>query len=276
MVKKQLIMDKALELFAEQGFEATSVQQITEQCGISKGAFYLSFKSKDELISEMIDHFMIGIITNIDQVVKNTNNEELLYVFYYETFQSFDKHSDFTKVLIKEQTHTINKELLLKISYYNSLLERTILSIIESIYGDKIKQTKYDLLYCIKSFTGIYSELKLFYNVPFNLQSLAESFVEKTHLLAKHTTIPLISEEMVQAIKHPLNEDVTEEKLLEIIEKTIVEMKDSIEKDSLVLLKEELVEPALSPAIIKGLIENIRNQPECRWIAYLLQNFYSF
>ena len=71
MIKKQLIMDKALELFAEQGFEATSVQQITEHCGISKGAFYLSFKSKDELILAMIDHFMIGITIDIDQVVKS-------------------------------------------------------------------------------------------------------------------------------------------------------------------------------------------------------------
>ncbi len=43
-------MEKALELFSEQGFEATSVQQITERCGISKGAFYLSFKTKDELV----------------------------------------------------------------------------------------------------------------------------------------------------------------------------------------------------------------------------------
>ena len=34
MIKKQLIMDKALELFAEKGFESTSVQQITERCGI--------------------------------------------------------------------------------------------------------------------------------------------------------------------------------------------------------------------------------------------------
>ncbi|MFS8629945.1 MAG: TetR/AcrR family transcriptional regulator, partial [Bacillales bacterium] len=50
MTKRELIMERALELFAENGFEATSVQQITERCGISKGAFYLYFKSKDELI----------------------------------------------------------------------------------------------------------------------------------------------------------------------------------------------------------------------------------
>ena len=88
MIKKQLIMEKALELFAEQGFEATSVQQITEHCGISKGAFYLSFKSKDELILALIDHFMIQFISDIDYAVKNTkNDEELLYKFYYTTFQ---------------------------------------------------------------------------------------------------------------------------------------------------------------------------------------------
>ena len=75
--------------------------------------------------------------------------------FITKSFQSFDKHSDFAKVLIKEQTQTINKELLLKISYYNSLMEDAILSMIERFYGDEIKQTKYDLLYCIKGFMGI-------------------------------------------------------------------------------------------------------------------------
>ena len=66
MIKKQLIMEKALELFAKQGFEATSVQQITEHCGISKGAFYLSFKSKDELILALIDYFMTQFTSDID------------------------------------------------------------------------------------------------------------------------------------------------------------------------------------------------------------------
>lgn len=66
MGKKQLIMERALELFAEQGFEPTSVQQITERCGISKGAFYLSFKSKDELIVALIDQFMSQMISNTD------------------------------------------------------------------------------------------------------------------------------------------------------------------------------------------------------------------
>ena len=125
MIKKQLIMEKAMELFAKQGFEATSVQQITDHCGISKGAFYLSFKSKDELIIALIDHFMTQFISDIDYEVKEMNkNEELLYNFYFTTFQSFHKHSDFAKVLMKEPAQSFNEELIEKLHIYDSYWKR--------------------------------------------------------------------------------------------------------------------------------------------------------
>ena len=44
------------------------------------------------------------------------------------------------------------------------------------------------------------------------------------------------------------------------------EMDESIEKESLILLEQQLLETTLSPAIVKGLIENIRNHPHCKWI----------
>jgi AcrR family transcriptional regulator len=275
MMKKQLIMEKALELFANQGFEATSIQQITEHCGISKGAFYLSFKSKDELVLALIDHFMIQITSDIDYVVKSTNNnDELLYEFYYATFNSFHKHSDFAKILIKEQMQSFNEELILKIHYYNRSMEKTILSMIERLYGEEVKHTKYDLIYCVKSFMSIYSELFLFQNVPLDLNLLSQSLVEKTNLLARHTTIPFISQELIQMFRKPMNEEITKEQIIEMMEEKLEEMEDSIEKESLILLRQQLLEPTLSPAIVKGLLENIRNHPHCKWISYLLRSYY--
>jgi AcrR family transcriptional regulator len=277
MIKKQLIMEKSLELFANQGFEATSVQQITEHCGISKGAFYLSFKSKDELILALIDHFMIQITTDIDYTVKNTDdNEKLLYEFYYTTFHSFLKHSDFAKVLVKEQTQSFNKEFILKIRYYDSLTEKIILSMIERLYGEGVKHTKYDLVYCIKGFMSIYSNLFVFYNVPLDLVLLSQSLVEKTNLLARHSTIPFISLELIQMFNHSADEDITKEHILESLEQILEEMEESIEKESLILLKQHLIEPTLSPAIVKGLIENIRNHTHCKWLSYLLRHYYKF
>jgi AcrR family transcriptional regulator len=277
MVKKQLIMEKSLELFAKQGFEATSVQQITEHCGISKGAFYLSFKSKDELITALIDHFMSQFISNLDYVVKNPKDDDhLLFEFYYATFDSFHKQSDFAKILVKEQMQSFNEELILKFHSYDRLIEKIILEMIEHLYGEEIKHTKYDLIYCIKGFMSMYSQLFLFYNVPIDSNLLSQSLVEKTNLLAKHTTIPFISDDLIEMIKQPMKEEVTKDQILELIEQKLDEIEDSFEKESLILLKEQLVEPTLSLVLVKGLIENIRNHPHCKWIGFLLRRYFEF
>ena len=155
-------------------------------------------------------------------------------------------------------------------------MEKVILSMVERLYGEEIKQTKYDLIYCIKGFMKTYSELFLFYNLPLDLNLLAQSLVEKTNLLAKHITIPFISNELVQLFKQPTQEEVTKEQILEIIEQNIEEIEESIEKESLILLKQQLLEPTLSPALVKGLLENIRNHPHCKWVAYLLRNYFGF
>jgi AcrR family transcriptional regulator len=275
-MKKQLIMEKALELFAKQGFEATSVQQITELCGISKGAFYLSFKSKDELILALIDHFMSQLISEIDYAVRNTNKDELLYTFYYTTFHTSYQHSDFARLLMKEQSHTFKQDLFLKLHHYDRILENTILVMLDQLYGKRVSETKYDLMYCIKGFMNTYSQLFFFYNVPLDLNLLAQSLVEKTNLLAEHTTVPFISEELIEIVKTPIKEEASKEQIIDILEQKIVEMEESVEKESLLLLREQLAEPTYSPVIIRGLLENIRNHPHCKWITFLLRRYYDF
>ncbi|MCG7343694.1 TetR/AcrR family transcriptional regulator [Sporosarcina sp. ACRSL] len=276
MTKKQLIMEKALELFAKQGFEATSVQQITDHCGISKGAFYLSFKSKDELIVALIDHFMRAFSADIDYVVnREENKKKLLYNFYYTTFESFNKHSDFAKFLMKEPLQSFNEELFTKLHNYNKSIEKVILSLIERLYGERSNELKYDLLFIIKGFMSTYSELFLLYKLPIDLDLLVRSLVEKTNLLAKNMTISFISDELIEMIDQPLmNENLSLEGMVEMIEKNIEDIEDSIEKDSLSLLKQELLEPSLHPAIVKGLLENIQHHPHCKWVAYLLRKHF--
>lgn len=276
MSKKQLIMESALELFAKQGFEATSVQQITEHSGISKGAFYLSFKSKDELIMALIDQFMEQFVSDIDRIVKDPNNTggELLRKFFYTTFHSFQKHSDFAKIFIKEQAHTFNEELISKGRHFDQLIDDITLSMIDQLYGEAVQHTKYDLIYCIKGFMHVYSHLFLFFNVPLDLDILCRSLAEKTDLLAKHSEIPFITDELYDTFRKAGHEEMTDGQMIEIMAQKIEELEDSIEKESLILLKKDVQERNLSPAIIQGLIANIRNSPQSRWIASLLLNYY--
>ena len=44
------ILDIALELFTEQGFDATSLRQIAERLGVTKAALYYHFESKDDIL----------------------------------------------------------------------------------------------------------------------------------------------------------------------------------------------------------------------------------
>ena len=47
---RQRIQDVALELFAEQGYEKTSLREIAEQLDVTKAALYYHFKTKEDIL----------------------------------------------------------------------------------------------------------------------------------------------------------------------------------------------------------------------------------
>ncbi len=49
------LLDAALELFAEQGFGATSIPDICARAGLTKGAFYSNFANKEALFLALLD-----------------------------------------------------------------------------------------------------------------------------------------------------------------------------------------------------------------------------
>ncbi len=54
---KKRIIEVALKLINENGYDSVSVAEITKQAGVSKGAFYIHFKSKEDLIEQEINFF---------------------------------------------------------------------------------------------------------------------------------------------------------------------------------------------------------------------------
>ncbi|MGW0069548.1 TetR/AcrR family transcriptional regulator, partial [Streptosporangium sandarakinum] len=49
------IQETALRLFTEQGYEATSLREIAEALGVTKAALYYHFKSKEEIITSLVE-----------------------------------------------------------------------------------------------------------------------------------------------------------------------------------------------------------------------------
>jgi AcrR family transcriptional regulator len=51
------VQEVALELFAEQGYEKTSLREIAERLGVTKAALYYHFKSKEDIVHSFTDDY---------------------------------------------------------------------------------------------------------------------------------------------------------------------------------------------------------------------------
>lgn len=56
--RRQSLIEAAKDLFAENGYHATTVDDITRAAGVAKGTFYLYFSEKREVYYEVIRSFM--------------------------------------------------------------------------------------------------------------------------------------------------------------------------------------------------------------------------
>lgn len=97
-------MTAALDLFAERGFSTTTTQDIADRAGVTKGAFYYHFKSKDEALRIIHDEFIDRALAAQVQALERfeTPTEQLARMAYDTTLVciEFQKH---VKVFFREQ-----------------------------------------------------------------------------------------------------------------------------------------------------------------------------
>lgn len=59
------VLDAALDLFIEQGFAKTRVEDIAKRAGLSKGAVYLYFPSKEQILEALVKRALTPIAENV-------------------------------------------------------------------------------------------------------------------------------------------------------------------------------------------------------------------
>jgi TetR/AcrR family transcriptional repressor of nem operon len=67
-------LTKALELFWGKGYEATSLDDLTNQLGIGKGSFYGTFESKKKLFNRALKIYRINALQTIDRTLAEKSN----------------------------------------------------------------------------------------------------------------------------------------------------------------------------------------------------------
>jgi AcrR family transcriptional regulator len=59
------LRELALKLFAEQGYEKTSLREIAEQLGVTKAALYYYFKSKEDIVRSLVEDY----VADLDELI---------------------------------------------------------------------------------------------------------------------------------------------------------------------------------------------------------------
>ena len=66
---RECLMHSAAKVFTQRGLQQASIDEVAEDAGFTKGAFYANFKSKEELFLAMLDERFAQRIEDIERVI---------------------------------------------------------------------------------------------------------------------------------------------------------------------------------------------------------------
>lgn len=69
--RPQRILDASADLIARHGYDATTIEAIAHQAGVSKGAVYLSWPSKEALFDSLLAHEMNKMLLELRRRIEN-------------------------------------------------------------------------------------------------------------------------------------------------------------------------------------------------------------
>jgi TetR/AcrR family transcriptional regulator, transcriptional repressor for nem operon len=82
------ILKIAFKLFVQKNFKEVTMQDIVKETGLSKGAFYHYFESKEQLFLEVVNFFYLSDEINDYNVLRHTSLKDF-YLSYIEFLQNF-------------------------------------------------------------------------------------------------------------------------------------------------------------------------------------------
>ncbi|WP_064094283.1 TetR/AcrR family transcriptional regulator [Rossellomorea aquimaris] len=278
--KEKLIIETSIKLFATKGFNATSVQEIVNECDISKGAFYLYFKSKEALLLAIMSYYFQMIHSKVNEI----EHEDLPP---YEKFRKqiqcqlveICKHKEFIIMQIRENAMPFNDEIHdlireMKVNT-NQFYKRRLFA----IYGNKIEPYFWDITLMIQGFFQSYLELVMLDNMELDFDYLSTFILKRTddvvEGLLKSGEQPVLSfEKMDDMMKGHTTSKITEATLVTLIENSINNTNDENTRISLEVIKEEIQKEQTRPIVIKGMLVNIEGDSSLKEAVHMIRQYY--
>ncbi|QWX83023.1 TetR/AcrR family transcriptional regulator [Cellulophaga sp. HaHaR_3_176] len=190
---KLIIIDKAFNLFYENGFKTTSIDKIMKATTMSKGAFYHHYKNKQELGLEVISlkvekRVVDGMITPLKKSGNAFQILEHVFTKRLKAFPFYDKkHGCPMNNLINE----IGDNEIVYQNALKSIIEQWKIALVQLIERGKSEKSIREsisssavAIYLISSFEGIRGIRKLYDN-----DLILEEYIEGLSLYLKQIKV---------------------------------------------------------------------------------------
>lgn len=110
--KKRAILDSAISLFNENGYEKTSIAQISRKAGVGKGTVYSYFDTKKSIIKGFCEYELEKVHQQlIAQSNRDTSVLEQMLIIYMTEFQHITQNREFGRLYMKEALFPDESEL---------------------------------------------------------------------------------------------------------------------------------------------------------------------
>ena len=126
---KRKIFETSMKLFAQKGYDATSIEEITATVGVAKGTLYYHFSSKEEIFNFLIEEGMKLLQNSIEiKTAKLPNYIDKIKAIVLIQLKIIVKYEDLITNLLKQfwENETRNKKKKKHIYHYIATIEAIV------------------------------------------------------------------------------------------------------------------------------------------------------
>ncbi|SNZ04903.1 transcriptional regulator, TetR family [Terribacillus aidingensis] len=273
--KKIIIIERATEIIAKKGYHAASIQEIAEASKLSKGAFYSYFKSKDELLAEIVRYHFRLISEEIEKVDQQEmhSSRDKAKLKLSTIMREMVKRGNFIIMQRHEIDSDIGKEMELFFLEVRETGRRKTESDLLDVYGERSKPYLKDLRILLEGMLYQFIGDMLLYGLLLDLDRTAAYIMERMDDmvagLLRRKTEPLVTEDTPVA-SSVFEKELRDKEVMQVLHRmqAVILKLDSTHSEMeelqgvVELIQEEMRGKEPKKLLIQGLLANFKGISE--------------
>lgn len=273
--KRAHILAKTLDLYRAQGIKSTTMQQVAEAAGVSKGALYLHFASKTALTMAAMAYLDDDLVAQVNQILERQDlspREQLIAQIRFQ-FETLREDQQLTTEFWQDAGLQLDEEVVYlaeKIRLTWQLIQEKFLL---RAYGSRVKPYVIDLSVILSGALNEYASLAILQGISLEDEPAAAFLVfamdQLVGGLEREQPEPFLNETLF-AHRNQVAAKLAEERQKRLVEALTdiknhfleLDLTDSEAADLqavLDLLARELAEPEPNRMLVQGLLANFRD-----------------